>query len=312
MLRSGLVGRYVVEREIGRGGMASVLLARDVRHERLVAIKVFHPDAAAVIGRDRFRREIRIAGGLTHPGILAVLDSGECPVDGESSLLWYAMPYVEGESLRARLTRERQLPVGEAIDIAREVAEALDHAHRRGIVHRDVKPENILLQDGRPLLADFGIARAIDPTDGQRLTSTGITLGTPAYMSPEQALGEREIDARTDVFALGCVLYEMLVSEPRFTGPTPQAIIARTLSAPPSAIAPVRPLAAAIEPVVLKALARTPADRYATAREWPWRSLLGHRQPVPRAAQAAKNGWARADPDGYDPSSPGQRSRWPL
>ncbi len=277
-LRTELADRYQIEREIGRGGMAAVYVAQDRRYGRTVAIKVLHPEVATVIGPERFQREIQVTAQLTHPGILPVLDSGESP-GPMGPLLWYAMPFIEGQSLRDRITRERQLSVDDAVAITREVAESLDYAHRRGIVHRDVKPENILLQDGRPLLADFGIARAIDPAAGQRLTESGLTLGTPAYMSPEQALAE-PVDARSDVYALGCVLYEALTGEPPFTGPTAQAILGRMLADVPRAITPVRPQAAALEPLVMKALARLPADRYQTARELA--TALGQpRTPLP-------------------------------
>ena len=205
----------MLEKELGRGGMAIVYLARDIRHKRLVALKVLHPELGAVLGPERFLREIETAAGLQHPHILTVLDSGEA-----AARLWFTMPYVEGESLRDRLRREKQLPVDEAVRITREAAQALDYAHRHGVIHRDMKPENMLLtEDGNTLVADFGVARALAGGE-EALTQTGLAVGTPAYMSPEQASGDRDLDARTDVYALATVLYEMLAGEPPFTGPT--------------------------------------------------------------------------------------------
>jgi Tol biopolymer transport system component len=261
-LTAALAGRYRVERELGAGGMATVYLAHDERHDRSVALKVLKPELAAVIGADRFLNEIKTTANLQHPHILALHDSGE--VDGT---VWYVMPLVEGESLRDRLQRETQLPIDDAITIAREVAGALDYAHRHGVIHRDIKPENILLHDGRAVVADFGIALAVSRTEGgTRLTETGMSLGTPYYMSPEQALGEKTVDARTDVYALGAVLYEMLVGEPPFTGPSAQAIIAKVMNAPPAPIAALRPtVPAAIEAAVMHALAKLPADRFRSA-----------------------------------------------
>jgi len=222
-LTTALAERYTIERELGAGGMATVYLAHDLKHDRHVALKVLRPELAAVIGADRFLKEIKVTANLQHPHILGLIDSGE--VDG---LLYYVMPSVEGESLRDRLNHEQQLPVAEAVRIATEVASALDYAHRHQVIHRDIKPENILLHDGRALVVDFGIALAVSSASGTRMTETGMSLGTPHYMSPEQAMGEREITARSDVYALGAILYEMLVGEPPFTGPTAQAIIART------------------------------------------------------------------------------------
>ncbi|MGH7644847.1 MAG: serine/threonine-protein kinase, partial [Gemmatimonadales bacterium] len=224
-LTTAVAGRYAVERELGAGGMATVYLARDTRHGRAVAIKVLRPELAAVLGGDRFLREIEIAAQLNHPHILPLYDSGQA--DG---LLFYVMPYVEGESLRKRITTERQLPLDEALGIARQVAGALAYAHRHDVVHRDIKPENILLHEGEALVADFGIAIAIRAAGGERLTETGLSLGTPHYMSPEQATGERQVDARSDVYSLGCVLYEMLAGQPPHTGPTAQAIVAQLLT----------------------------------------------------------------------------------
>ena len=212
-LRSSLSDRYTIERELGAGGMATVYLAEDLKHDRKIAIKVLRPELAAVIGAERFLKEIKTTANLQHPHILGLLDSGE--VEG---LLWYAMPFVAGESLRDRLQREKQLPIADAVRIATEVAGALDYAHRHGVIHRDIKPENILLHDGSALVADFGIALAAS-TAGTRMTETGMSLGTPQYMSPEQAMGEREITPRSDVYALGCVLYEMLVGDPRSPAP---------------------------------------------------------------------------------------------
>ena len=269
-LGDALTGRYVIERELGAGGMATVYLALDVRHERRVAIKVLRPDLAAVLGAERFLREIQIAAQLNHPHILGLIDSGSFPdaAGGASECPYYVMPYVEGESLRDRLGRELQLPLEDALTIAREVADALGYAHSRGIVHRDIKPENILLSGGHAVVADFGIARAVGTAGGTRLTETGMSIGTPSYMSPEQSLGQ-EVDGRTDIYALACVLYETLVGEPPYTGPTAQAIIARRLSEPVPSLRVVRDgVPPVVEVAIKKALARTPADRFATAMKF--------------------------------------------
>ena len=260
-LTAALADRYRVTRELGAGGMATVYLAHDLKHERDVAIKVLHPDLGAALGAERFLAEIKTTARLQHPHILPLLDSGAA--DG---LLYYVMPYVRGETLRARLTQEGQLPVDDAVRIAREVAGALDHAHKQGVIHRDIKPENILLQDGAALVADFGIALAVQQAGGERLTQTGLSLGTPQYMSPEQATGERTIDARSDVYALGAVTYEMLAGEPPFTGPTVQAVVARLLTdAPRSITAQRKAVPPHLEAAVLRALEKLPADRFAQA-----------------------------------------------
>ncbi|MGH3073588.1 MAG: protein kinase domain-containing protein [Gemmatimonadales bacterium] len=262
-LREGLAERYALERELGRGGMATVYLARDLRHDRPVALKVLHPEVAAGLGSERFLREIKLAARLQHPHILTVLDSGEA-----AGRLWFTMPYIEGESLRDRLRRERQLPVADAVRITREAALALDYAHRHGAVHRDIKPENILLADGQALVADFGIARALGGDD-ERLTETGLTLGTPAYMSPEQATADKSLDARTDIYSLGIVLYEMLAGETPFSGPTAQAMIARRMLEPPRPLRELRDtVPEGVAQAVAHALARAPADRFATAAEF--------------------------------------------
>jgi serine/threonine protein kinase/Flp pilus assembly protein TadD len=270
-LQAALSDRYTVQRELGHGGMATVYLAHDVKHDRLVALKVLHPNLAATLGAERFLREIRLAARLQHPHILPVHDSGEADTPtGAGRVLWFSMPFVEGESLRERLRRDVQLPVEEAVGIAREVAEALDYAHSQEIVHRDVKPENILLSRGHALVADFGIARALaggaPGRASDQLTETGLALGTPAYMSPEQASGERQVDGRSDVYSLGCVLYEMLVGEPPFTGPTAQAIITRRFTDPvPSVRGTRRQITPALEQAVTRCLAAVPVDRFPTA-----------------------------------------------
>jgi serine/threonine protein kinase/tetratricopeptide (TPR) repeat protein len=262
--QNGIAERYVVERELGRGGMATVYLACDRKHDRKVALKVLLPELAASLGAERFLREIQLAAGLTHPHILPVYDSGE--VDG---LLYYVMPFIEGESLRQRLARERRLPPGVAVGIAREVAEALDYSHRRGIVHRDVKPENVLLHDGHALVSDFGIARALsDRGPSPTITATGMFVGTPAYMSPEQAAGDREVDGRSDLYSLGCVLYEMLAGEPPFTGATAQAVIAKRFTQPAPPLRPRADVPSAIEQMVKRLLATAPGDRFQTASEF--------------------------------------------
>ena len=267
-------GRYRVERELGAGGMATVYLAYDVKHERKVALKVLKPELAAVIGAERFLAEIKTTAHLQHAHILSLFDSGEARANGVlgaagSSVVFYVMPFVEGESLRDRLERERQLPVSDAIRLTREVADALSYAHARGVIHRDIKPENILLQGGHAVVADFGIALAASRTGASRLTETGMSLGTPAYMSPEQAMGERTIDARTDIYALGCVLYEMLVGEPPFTGPTAQAIVARVMTEEPRSIsAQRRTVPPHVTTAAEVALSKLPADRFATAAEF--------------------------------------------
>jgi len=266
---AALADRYVLERELGRGGMATVYLARDLKHDRLVALKVLHPELAGALGPERFLREIRTAARLDHPHILPVFDSGEAGTrEAGGGLLWYTMPYVEGESLRERLRREVQLPLEEALRITREVADALDCAHRHGVVHRDVKPENVLVGEGHARVADFGVAQAVEAAGGTQLTGTGMAVGTPAYMSPEQA-SAGQVDARTDVYALGCVLYEMLAGESPFTGPTPQAVIARRLTETPRPLSATRErIPAHVEEAVKRALARAPADRFQTAAEF--------------------------------------------
>ena len=260
-LTTVLSDRYTVLREIGQGGMATVYLAEDVRHHRKVAIKVLHPELSAVLGGDRFLNEIELTANLQHPHILPLFDSGSA-----EGLLYYVMPFIEGETLRARLDRERQLPIPDAVRIAVDVGDALDYAHKRGVVHRDIKPENILLHDGRPLVADFGIALAVQQAGGQRMTQTGLSLGTPQYMSPEQATGEREIDARSDIYSLGAVTYEMLTGEAPFTGPTSQAIVAKVITTDPgSLVARRRSIPPHVEDAVLTALEKVPADRFASA-----------------------------------------------
>jgi eukaryotic-like serine/threonine-protein kinase len=263
-LAAALADRYRIERELGQGGMATVYLAQDLRHHRQVAIKLMRPELAAVIGAERFLSEIRTTANLQHPHILPLFDSGEA--DG---VLYYAMPFVEGESLRERLSREKQLPVSDAVRIASEVASALDYAHRHGVIHRDIKPENILLHDGSALVADFGIALAASKAGGTRITETGMSVGTPHYMSPEQAMGEREITARSDIYALGAITYEMLIGEPPFSGPTAQAIVAKVLTEEPRPLVPRRrSIPAEVEETVLTALEKLPADRFGSAHEF--------------------------------------------
>jgi serine/threonine-protein kinase len=279
-LTASLADRYRIERELGAGGMATVYLAHDARHDRNVAIKVLRPELAAVIGAERFLREIKTIATLQHPHILGLIDSGE--VTGTA---YYVMPFVEGESLRDRLNREKQLPIADAVRIAAEVASALDYAHRHGVIHRDIKPENILLHDGSALVADFGIALAVSSAGGTRMTETGMSLGTPHYMSPEQTMGEREITARSDIYALGCVTYEMLAGEPPFTGPTAQAIVAKMMTEEPRSLtlqrSTVPPL---VDDAVLTALAKLPADRFARAAEFgsALKDETASRRPTPR------------------------------
>src|SRR5688572_5714061 len=263
-LKRAVADRYRVEDEIGRGGMATVYRAHDLKHDRSVALKVLRPELAASLGPERFLREITLTARLDHPHILALLDSGEA--DG---LLYYVMPFVEGESLRARLEREKQLPLDDALRIAREVADALSYAHQHGIVHRDIKPENTLLARGHARVADFGIARAVTAAGGQTLTETGLAVGTPSYMSPEQAGGEREIDARTDVYSLGAVVYEMLAGQPPYTGATAGAIMARKAMEPVPSLRVVREtVPATVEQAVTRALAKAPADRFGSAQQF--------------------------------------------
>src|SRR6266702_3238629 len=263
-LTAALAGRYAIERELGAGGMATVYLARDVRHDRDVALKVLRPELAAVLGAERFLREISISARLDHPHILTLIDSGE-----SEGFVWYVLPYVRGESLRNKLTREQQLSIEETVRIATQVASALDYAHRHGVIHRDIKPENILLHEGEAVVADFGIALAVREAGGPRLTETGLSLGTPQYMSPEQATGGRALDARSDVYSLAAVVYEMLAGEPPHTGPTVQAVIAKLLTERPTRIRTVRDtVPEGIDAAVAKALAKVPADRFGGAAEF--------------------------------------------
>jgi Tol biopolymer transport system component/tRNA A-37 threonylcarbamoyl transferase component Bud32 len=284
-LATALSDRYRIERELGQGGMATVYLAEDLKHDRHVAIKVLRPELAAVIGAERFLAEIKTTANLQHPHILTLNDSGEV-----KGTVFYVMPFVEGESLRDRLNREKQLAIGDAVRIATEVASALDYAHRHGVIHRDIKPENILLHDGRALVADFGIALAAS-SSGSRMTETGMSLGTPHYMSPEQAMGEREITARSDVYALGAVTYEMLVGEPPFTGPTAQAIVAKVMTAEPVPVSEFRKTVPEhVDAAVLTALQKLPADRFASSAAFA--DALTGRSPVAPLAHGRRPGLA--------------------
>jgi serine/threonine-protein kinase len=260
-LNRALEGRYRVERELGEGGMATVYLAQDERHDRPVAIKVLKPELAAVIGAERFLSEIKTTANLQHPHVLALFDSGDA--DG---FLFYVMPFVDGETLRDRIDREKQLPVEDAVSIASAVASALDYAHRNNVIHRDIKPANILIHDGQPVVADFGIALAVSNAGGGRLTETGLSLGTPHYMSPEQASADRDLTPQSDIFALACVTYEMLTGSPPFSGPTAQAVLMQILTEDPKAVTTLRrtvPLH--VEAAIAKALEKLPADRFSSA-----------------------------------------------
>ena len=308
----GLAPRYQVERTpageyrlLGQGGMATVYAAVDVKHGRKVAIKLLRTSVAAVVGAERFLQEIQVTANLQHPHILGLLDSGVVTVDGEGgskqTLPYYVMPMVEGESLRARLTREIQLPVETALEITKAVASALDYAHRHGVIHRDIKPENILLHEDQALVADFGIGLALSTAGGTRLTDSGIAIGTPQYMSPEQSLGQRDVSARTDVYALGCVVYEMLAGEPPFTGPTVQAIAAKAMRNAPQSLRVGRPsVPIGIDMAVAKALGKLPADRFETAGEFA-AALVGRGLGDPQAIishsdGATSNGRVRLTP----------------
>jgi eukaryotic-like serine/threonine-protein kinase len=282
-LSVGLSGRYRLDRELGRGGMATVFLGLDLKHQRPVAIKVLDPDLSSGLGPERFLHEISIAARLNHPLILPLHDSGE--VDG---LLYYVMPYVPGETLHQRLEREGPLPIDEAIRIVREIADALTHAHQNGVIHRDIKPENIFLSSGHAMVADFGIARAVDAAGGKRLTATGLAIGTPAYMSPELAGGDRQVDARSDIYSLGCVAYAMLAGAPPFTGANARAVMVRHAVDAPPPLRTIRPtVSRAVESAVERALAKTPADRYPTVQAF----ADALRQANTTGAEPALRGW---------------------
>lgn len=304
-LRAALEGRYAVERQIGQGGMATVYLARDDRHDRPVAIKVLRPELAASIGSDRFLREIRVAAHLQHPNILALYDSGEA-----GPFLYYVMPFIEGESLRARIDRENQLSLPDAIQLTCETADALHYAHAHRIIHRDIKPENVLIQEGHALVADFGIARAVSEAGGDKLTDTGMAVGTPHYMSPEQALGGEHLDGRADQYSLACVFYEMLVGQPPFDGPNSMAILARhSMESVPSLQVVRHSIPDEVEDAVMRALEKTPADRFPTVRDFSDALLQADLGPTarrtsPRALQAVR----RTTPRGVKaPQSAGSR-----
>jgi eukaryotic-like serine/threonine-protein kinase len=293
---AALAQRYRVERPLGEGGMATVYLAEDLKHDRMVAVKVLKPELAAALGAERFLHEIRVTARLQHPHILPLFDSGEA-----EGLLYYVMPYVEGENLRDRIKRHGQLPVSDALAIIGDVAAALTAAHAAGIVHRDIKPENILVRDGEGLVADFGIALAISLAGRERLTATGLSLGTPSYMSPEQVSGEREIDGRSDVYSLGCVLYEALTGEAPFTGPTMQAVVAKTLTQPaPSARAHRPDVPPQTDAAIRRAMAKQPDERFDTRglappcswrlqRSWqPWRLRIRSGAAIKRRVRARR------------------------
>jgi len=301
---------YSLERELGRGGMATVYLARDAKHERRVAVKVLHGELGVAVSVERFLHEIRIAATLQHPHILGLIDSGVLGDEWNESkgLPYYVMPFVDGESLRARLDRERQLPVAEALRLAREVADALDYAHHHGVVHRDIKPENVLLQGGHALVTDFGIALAIQHAGDARLTGTGLSLGTPHYMAPEQAAGDRAVNASADIYALGAVTYEMLVGEPPFTGPSPQAVLARAMTDEPRPVtASRRTVPPHVDRAVRTALEKLPADRFSSAAEFA--AALGG--PSGQGATRSENEPVLAPQPGR-PDVRGQRGMWWL
>ena len=284
-IRAAFTGRYEVERELGAGGMATVFLARDPAGNP-VALKLLHPELASTVGGDRFRREIRVAAQLQHPSILTVLDSGVDTVTmpaGSLELLWFTMPFVEGENAWDRLERTGPMSAAEVVRIGRAVADALAFAHAQGVVHRDIKPDNILLEGDRVLVADFGVARAVSEVQ-EKLTATGMVVGTPTYMSPEQASGEREIDGRTDIFALGCVLYELASGDAPFRGPTPQATLMRRFTGPPRPLRPVINVPEAVEAAIMRSVARDPNERFATAADFS-AALAGEPvAPPPKAA----------------------------
>jgi eukaryotic-like serine/threonine-protein kinase len=286
-LATALEERYRIERQLGAGGMATVYLATDVKHDREVALKVLRPELGAVLGDERFLAEIKITARLDHPHILTLIDSG-----ASGGFLYYVLPLVRGESLRDRLNREKQLPIEDALAITRQVASALDYAHRHGVVHRDIKPENILIQEGEAMLTDFGIALAVKEAGGNRLTETGLSLGTPQYMSPEQATGDRQLDARSDVYSLAAVLYEMLAGEPPVTGPTAQAMIAKLMTERPTHLRVVREsVPEVVDAAVAKALDKTPADRFATAGDFV-RALEMKTSTAPIVVQSGRRlGW---------------------
>ena len=289
LLAAALAGRYTLERELGRGGMATVYLAHDLRHDRRVALKVLKPELAAVLGAERFLAEIRTTAHLQHSHILPLFDSG-----GVAGTIWYAMPFVEGESLRDRLDRERQLPIADAVRIAREVAGALDYAHRHGVIHRDVKPENILLHDGAALVADFGIALAAAKAgDGTRLTETGLSLGTPHYMSPEQAMG-KIVDGRSDIYACGVMLYEMLLGIPPFDGADSYSVGYKHVHeqpVPPEVVDSRTPPAVAA--IVMRCLAKSPAERYQRGNDMA-DALIAFLANLPAPAELRASWLARA------------------
>src|SRR5215212_6089172 len=263
-LRDSLSQAYSIDRELGKGGMATVYLAQDLKHDRVVALKVLHPDLAASLGPDRFLREIKLAARLNHPHILPLFDSGSA--DG---MLYYVMPYVEGESLRERIDRENKIPIDEAIRLTQGIASALDYAHRQGIVHRDVKPENVMLYENMPMVMDFGIAKAVSAAGSETLTQTGMMVGTPAYVSPEQAAGEINLDAKSDQYSLACMLYEMISGERPFSGNTPQSIMAKRFTETPTSLQELRSsVPESVRKAVARAMSTDASGRYSTTAQF--------------------------------------------